>query len=554
MPVLEASGIRKRFGGVTALAGADFSLHAGEVHALVGSNGCGKSTLCKIIGGSVAADAGELTLNDKPVTFSGPQDAAAEHIGVFYQDLSLIPKMTVAENIFLGREPTGRAGLVDQPALHQAASAALAGFREVLGDGIDADTTVAALSADQGQMVEILKVLAAQPRIIILDEATAALDRNQVAAVFEHVRSLKAAGCSIIFITHRMDEVFDIADRVTVMRNGATVMTADSDQTTREALVEAMVGELATARGKSARHTPAAEVALQVDGLSSDKLVDVSLQLKRGEILGLGGLHGQGQSELLRVLFGARRMRSGHVRIAGKSFDPRGPRSAMRHAVAYISGDRARYGVMAIRPIFENLVVSLLARERRQIIARRKLEGEIAPIIETLKLKFDSLGAAVSQLSGGNQQKVVIGRWLATRPQVLLLDDPTKGIDIQTKVDLYATLDDLCAQGVSIMLYSSDDEELLAIADRVLVFNAGRIVTELTGEQRTQFELYRAAYDAGHTGLQQAASKQTPAQQTGSHQPGTQQIDAKEAGSKATDSEKIGSKKIDSKKTGEATE
>ena len=513
MPVLEASGVQKRFGGVTALAGADFSLQAGEVHALVGSNGCGKSTLCKIIGGSVAADSGRLTLGENAVSFAGPQDAADAGIGVFYQDLSLIPQMTVAENIFLGREPTKKSGLVDRDALNEAAGKALAGFREVLGDDIDADSPVTALSADQGQMVEILKVLAAQPRIIIFDEATAALDRHQVEAVFEHIRSLKAEGRSIIFITHRMDEVFDIADRVTVMRNGQTVMTGEIQETNREALVEAMVGELSSARGERGKHKPATDVALQVDGLHSDKLVDVSLNLKRGEILGLGGLHGQGQSELLRVLFGATKKQSGTMRIDGKPFDPRGPRSAMRHSVAYVSGDRARFGVMAIRPIFENLVVSLLARERRQIVARRALEGKISPIIETLKLKFDSLAAAVSQLSGGNQQKVVIGRWLATRPQVLLLDDPTKGIDIQTKVDLYATLDDLCEQGVSIMLYSSDDEELLAISDRVLVFNAGRIVTELSGEQRTQFELYRAAYDAGHTASIETASREAGSQQ-----------------------------------------
>ena len=520
MPVLEANGIRKRFGGVIALDGANFSLHAGEVHALVGSNGCGKSTLCKIIAGSVAADTGRLTLDDTPVGFSGPDDATAAGIGVFYQDLSLIPQMTVAENIYLGREPTNKSGLVDRQSLRAAATSALGEFREVIGDGIDADTRVASLSADQGQMVEILKVLAAKPRIIILDEATAALDRNQVAAVFEHVRALKAAGCSIIFITHRMDEVFEIADRVTVMRNGTTVMTADGAQTTREALVEAMVGELASARGKSATHTPAAEVALQVENLNSEKLVDVSLQLKRGEILGLGGLHGQGQSELLRVLFGATRLRSGRVQIDNKPYVPGRPRSAMRRAVAYVSGDRARHGVLAIRPIFENLVVSLLARERRQLVSPRALGGKISPIIERLKLKFDSLGAAVSQLSGGNQQKVVIGRWLATRPQVLLLDDPTKGIDIQTKVDLYATLDDLCGQGVSIMLYSSDDEELLAIADRVLVFNGGRVVAELTGEQRTRFELYRAAYAAGHPGSKETAAIETGSKQTGSEQTG----------------------------------
>jgi ribose transport system ATP-binding protein len=497
MPILEASGVRKQFGGVVALAGAQFTLEAGEVHALLGSNGCGKSTLCKIIAGAVAADAGRLLLDGREVRFDGPRQAAAAGIGVFYQDLSLIPEMTVAENVYLGREPRSAGGLVDRAALREAAGAALAQWRDVLGASVSPDARVADLSADQCQLVEILKVLAAEPRVVIFDEATAALDRNQVAVLFERIRALRAQGRAVIFITHRMDEVFEIADRVTVMRNGMTVLTCASGDTSRDAVVAAMVGDAIAAHARRRQHAPAEAIALQARGLSAARLEDVSFALRRGEILGLGGLHGQGQSDLLRTLFGALPLRRGTVVMDGRPLVPTGPRAVMRRSIAYVSGDRARFGVMAIRPIFENLVISLLARERRWVVARQRLEAAIAPFIERLKLKFSSLRAAVSELSGGNQQKVVIGRWLATRPAVLLLDDPTKGIDIQTKEDLYATMDELCSQGVSILLHSSDDEELLAVADRVLVFNAGRVVAELSGEQRTRFALYQAAYAAG---------------------------------------------------------
>jgi len=496
MPILEASGVRKQFGGVVALAGADFTLEAGEVHALIGSNGCGKSTLCKIIAGSVAADAGRLLLDGRQVSFEGPREAATAGIGVFYQDLSLIPEMTVAENIHLGREPRTAAGLVDRDRMRDAAKAALQQFQEVLGAGMDPDTRVADLSADQSQLVEVLKVLAAEPRVVIFDEATAALDRNQVGALFGRIRALKAQGRAVIFISHRMDEVFEIADRVTVMRNGETVLTSATGETSRDALVASMVGEALAGAARSRRHAPTDAVAMEAQGLSAAKLDDVSFKLKRGEILGLGGLHGQGQSDLLRALFGAIPIRHGSIRVDDQPLVPTGPRAVMRRSVAYVSGDRARFGVMAIRPIFENLVISLLARDRRWTVARERLETVIAPFIERLKLKFSSLRSAVSELSGGNQQKVVIGRWLATRPSVLLLDDPTKGIDIQTKEDLYATMDELCTQGVSILLHSSDDEELLAVADRVLVFNGGRVVAELSGEQRTRFALYQAAYAA----------------------------------------------------------
>ncbi len=503
MRVLEATNIRKRFGGIVALEGAAFTLDAGEVHALVGSNGCGKSTLCKIIAGAIGADLGELAIDGEPVSFANPGAAAARGVEMFYQELSLIPAMTVAENIHLGREPTGRNGLVDRDAMNSSAASLLAGFGKALGARVHPETNVGELSADQRQIVEILKVLARPSRIVVFDEATAALDREQVAVVFDRIRTLKAEGRSAIFISHRMDEVFAIADRITVMRNGATVTTARAGEANRDQIVMAMVGSVQASTEGAVRHRPVAGEVLAVSDLSAGKLVHVSFTLRRGEILGLGGLHGQGQSDLLRALYGVTPVRSGTVAIGGRSFEPNQPVAAMRRSMAYVSGDRAKNGVMAARPIFENLVLSALARNRTRLVARSRLSAMLEPIVERLKLKFSSLGAPVSELSGGNQQKVVIARILAAEPAILLLDDPTKGIDLGTKADLYAFMDDLCSRGVSILLHSSDDKELLEVSDRVLVFNGGHCVAELAGPERNEVALYRAAYltergDAGH--------------------------------------------------------
>jgi ribose transport system ATP-binding protein len=498
MDVLTARNVSKRFGGIVALNKAEFSLARGEVHALIGSNGCGKSTLCKIISGAVGADSGEVFLEGEPVAFANPRAAAAHGVAMFYQELSLIPAMTLAENIFLGREPTRRNGLVDRREIEVSTARLLSRFGQALGSGVRPETTIRDLTADQRQIVEILKVLSRPSRVVVLDEATAALDRDQVAVVFERIRALRAEGRSTIFISHRMDEVFAIADRITVMRNGATVMTASLAEASREQIVLAMVGAVQATSARAARRRPAEEAALEASDLSAGKLAGVSFRLRRGEILGLGGLHGQGQSDLLRALYGAVPLRTGSVAIRGQPFAPKQPIAALRHSVAYVSGDRARDGVMAVRPIFENLVLSVLARSRARVVARTSLEEQLIPIVERLKLKFTSLEAPVSELSGGNQQKAVIARLLAAGPGILLLDDPTKGIDLGAKADLYAIMDDLCAEGVSILLHSSDDKELLEVSDRVLVFNGGRCVAELTGDERNEVALYRAAYLADH--------------------------------------------------------
>jgi ribose transport system ATP-binding protein len=493
---LAVRGIRKRYGGVVALDGAEFTLERGEVHALIGSNGCGKSTLCKIVSGAVGADAGELILDGRVASFAGPADAVAAGIDMFYQELSLIPAMTVAENIYLGREPLTRLGLVDRASLRATAEVAIAEFGEALGPGVDADAFVSDLSADQRQIIEILKVLARQARIIIFDEATAALDRHQVGILFAHLTRLRADQRSIIFISHRIDEVFTIADRVTVMRNGRNVMTRRVAEVTRDEVVAAMVGDAKPTRSQT-RHLPRPEAAMRVEGLQAGKLASVSMTLRRCEIVGLGGLHGQGQSDFLQALCGVVSIVGGTIELGGRRLNPKGPLAAMRQSLAYVSGERTRYGIMATRPIFENLVLTLLERDRHFAVARRRLEAKISPIIARLALKFSSLAAPALELSGGNQQKVVIARMLAARPTILLLDDPTKGIDLGAKTDLYAIIDDLCVRDVSVLLYSTDDKELLSVCDRILVFNGGRIVAELAGDERTELALYRAAYTSG---------------------------------------------------------
>ncbi|HET8729034.1 MAG TPA: sugar ABC transporter ATP-binding protein, partial [Alphaproteobacteria bacterium] len=354
------------------------------------------------------------------------------------------------------------------------------------------------LSADQRQIVEILKVLAEDPRILIFDEATSSLDNRQVEVFFDIVRTLKRQGRAVIFISHRMDELFAIGDRVTVMRNGETVATLPIAETNKDEVVTHMVGgALASDFARKHGGSGNGDAVLSVRGLTGVKLRDVSFDLRRGEILGLGGLHGQGQSELLRSLFGAAPARGGTIAIDGMEVAIAKPADAMARSVAYISGDRGRHGVFPVRPIFENLILATLSRSGGPYVDRGGFIERIMPVARRLKLKFASMASPVAELSGGNQQKVVIGRWLATTPRILLLDDPTKGIDLETKHDLYAIMDELCAEGVSIILYSSEDTELLSNADRILVFNSGRIMRELSGEDANEFELYQAAYAAG---------------------------------------------------------
>ena len=497
MPILEASGIDKRFGAVVALQDARLAVAPGEVHVLIGSNGSGKSTLCKIIAGSVVPDAGKLQIEGRALEINGPRDAERAGIRVFYQELSLVPQLSVEENLFLSALPRRGPGLLNRRTMRAQAGKLAAQFAGVTGDGFDLDTPVQELRNDQRQIVEILKTIATDARTYIFDEPTSSLDKRQVTVFFDLLRQLRAQGKAIIFISHRMDEIFEIGDRVTVLRDGRTVACLKLADTDRDTLVECMVGgRIAAVPNHQLHSMPSTDgVVLEVNRMAGHRLSDISFTLQRGEILGFGGLHGQGQSRVLRILFGAETADDGQIRMIDGRRQPTKPADAIRQGLAYVSGDRGRDGVLLVRSILENLVAADLTRHKRFLLSPRRMTRKVKPVVKRLKMRFAGFSAPISSLSGGNQQKAVIGRWLAIRPTVLLLDDPTKGIDLQSKADLYGIMHALAAEGVSMILYSSEDAELLGIADRILVFNGGRIVKTLAGEQMTAFNLYQAAYE-----------------------------------------------------------
>src|SRR5918993_4702478 len=463
---LSAQHLVKRYGGVVALADGSLDVESGEVVALMGANGSGKSTLGKIITGAVAPDGGRLLLDGEEARFSSPQAARRAGISAVYQELSLVPDMTVAENIWLANEPVAL-GQVRRKERKERTTRLLSLFEDALGSSVGPDSLVSALSPSDRQIVEILKALSREPRVMILDEATASLGARQVERLFELVREWKSRGMALIFISHRMEEIFQIADRATVLRSGSTVGAEVLKETTEEHLVGLMIE-----RGVAERrveHATGGEktVLLETEGLRSPVLNGVSLQLREGEILGLGGLQGQGQSDLLLALFGAVPY-SGTVRLAGEEVHFSHPRKAMRKGLAFVPGDRGGEGLLPIRSILENLLLPSWSRYG-VLLNMRKARNDSEEVSQGLSLTMGSLDHPVSSLSGGNAQKVVLGKWLMRDPKVLLLDDPTKGVDVGAKGEFYKILTDLRGRGVAILLHSSDDEELLGLCDRVLV-------------------------------------------------------------------------------------
>ncbi|MDI3341489.1 MAG: sugar ABC transporter ATP-binding protein [Sphaerobacter sp.] len=491
---LTAHQLVKRYGGVVALADGSLEVRSGEVVALVGANGSGKSTLGKIITGAVAPDGGQLILDGRAVHFPSPQAARRAGIAAVYQDLSLVPDLTVAENIWLAHEPIGWGWRVRRGAMREATARLLDLFAGTVRSTLTPETPVAALPPDERQIVEILKALSLNPRLMILDEATASLDSNQVARLFELVARWKAEGMAVIFVSHRMEEIFRLADRAVVLRSGQTVGTRDLRTTSEQELVALMIeGGLAVESRSAAGATRGAE-RLRVAGLRAGAVRGVDLSLHDGEIVGLGGLRGQGQTDLLLALFGALPF-TGEVRLAGQPVRFTHPSQAMEAGIAFVPGDRTREGLLPIRSILENLLLPSWHRYGallRLTQARRDAQA----MAQRLNLVMESLDAPVSSLSGGNAQKVVLGKWLLREPRLLLLDDPTKGVDVGAKREFYQSLEELRDAGVAILLYSSDDEELLGLCDRVLVLRDGQVRAELAGPTLTRAELVSASIGA----------------------------------------------------------
>lgn len=493
---LSARHVVKRYGGVVALADGNLDVESGQVVALLGANGSGKSTLSKIITGVVAPNEGQLLLDGQTVTFNSPQVAKRFGIAAVYQELSLISDMTVAENIWLTHEPLQMGIRVDRNEMRARTQALLDLFRGTFQPSLEPDARVLELPPDERQIVEILKALSQEPRLIILDEATASLDSQQVQRLFDLIKDWKSRGMAVVFVSHRMDEIFRVADHATVLRNGRTVGSAVISETTQQELVGLMIEQRAAPQQVRTQSVPAdAPVRLAVENLQSSVLKGISLELRDGELLGIGGLQGQGQSDLLLALFGAVPF-TGEVRLAGEDVHFRHPRQAMRKEVAFVPGDRASEGLLLIRSILDNLQLPSWRRYGFPLnMNRAKVEaGEVAT---DLSLVMESLEAPVNSLSGGNAQKVVIGKWLLRNPKLMLLNDPTKGVDVGAKAEFYHLLARLQEAGTAILFYSSDDDELLGLCNRVLVLHDGRISAELAGDALSHENLVAASMGSG---------------------------------------------------------
>jgi rhamnose transport system ATP-binding protein len=489
-PVLALANVSKSFGAVRALRDVSLELFAGEAHALAGENGAGKSTLVKTLAGVHRPDSGQVLLNGRPVVFGGPADAQHAGVAVIYQEPTLFPDLSVAENIFMGRQPRRSLGRIHRKAMR---AEALELFRR-LGVTLDPEQPSRGLSIADQQLVEIAKAISRDARVLIMDEPTAALSGNEVSRLFSVVEALREQGCAILFISHRLDEIFSLCQRVTTLRDGEWVAGEPVAGITPDDLVRRMVGrDLGALFPK--QDAAIGEVALQVERLTREGVfTDISFQVRRGEIVALAGLVGAGRSEVARAVFGVDRWDAGSVSVAGRALPAGSPTAAMGAGLALVPEDRRQQGLVMDLSIERNIGLTGLRTLRRGPTISRAAERDRArDWALRLQLKFARLGDGVGVLSGGNQQKVVLAKWLATKPSVLIVDEPTRGIDVGTKAEVHRLLSELAGQGIAILMISSELPEVLGMADRVLVMHEGRLTAELSRAEATEESVMNAA-------------------------------------------------------------
>ncbi|MBM3758932.1 MAG: sugar ABC transporter ATP-binding protein [Acidobacteria bacterium] len=490
--LLELKSVQKRFGGVTALRNGNLSVRAGEVHLLMGENGAGKSTMMKIVAGMQGYDGGEMLFEGRPVRFNSPKEAAASGIAMVHQESLLAPHLTVGENIFLGREEAGPLGILKRSAMMERAAKLI----ESHGFPLKADWRVDRLSPAGRQLVEICRAIASGTSLLIFDEPTSSLSESETKEVFAIVSKLKEKGAGVIYITHRLEELRSVGDRVTVLRDGATVHTGELKDLTRAQLIQHMVGRDLGAL-YSRNPIPPGKPLLEIKNLNRSRLLhDISLTVRAGEIVGIAGLMGAGRTELCRAVFGIDAVESGSIAVDGQPLPLSSPRDAVAAGIALIPEDRQKTGLATQLPVGWNLTLSSLgAHSRAGVLDSAKLAATEKQYIDRLRIKTDGPSQRSARLSGGNQQKIVIAKWVAQGARVFLFDEPTRGIDVGAKTEVFEVMDSLAKQGAAILMVSSELTELIQVADRILVMRQGRISGELPGRTTQEKIMALAAFE-----------------------------------------------------------
>jgi ribose transport system ATP-binding protein len=476
-------GIDKSFGSNQVLKQAGFTLESGEVHALMGENGAGKSTLMKILTGVYTKDAGTVLVDGKEVNYKNPQEAEKAGIVFIYQELNVMFDLTVEENLFMGKEIHGKFGICDKKAMQKKAQEAL----NILGVNISPKTVMAELSVGQQQMVEICKALMADAKVIIMDEPTAALTQSETVALFKVIESLRKKGVSMVYISHRMEEIFELCDRITVLRDGSYIGVKNIPETNMNEIVKMMIGREIGERYPS-RNVKIGKEVLKVKELTrKGTFHDVNFSVRAGEVLGVSGLMGAGRTEIMQAIFGNLSYESGTIEIDGKEVKISNPRQAMEHGIGFITEDRKTEGLMLDKSIRENISLCNLRRiSKSSVISREAEKNMVAEAIKDLHIKCFGSYHECNNLSGGNQQKVVLAKWILTNPKILILDEPTRGVDIGAKKEIYSIINKLAAQGVAIIMVSSELPEVLGMSDNIMVVREGEVRGIISYEEANQ--------------------------------------------------------------------